>query len=70
VIYDSVTAGAFIETDIASFFIAAGLGRQTVEGQTFYFLSPHAPLAGALLHKKKGDSFPFNKNDIAITDIY
>jgi hypothetical protein len=70
VIYHSATAGAFIETPVASFLIAAGLGKQIVAGQTIYFLSPHAPLAAILLNKKKGNYFPFNKNNIEITDVY
>ena len=70
VVYDSANAGAFIETNVASFFIAAGLGKQRIEEKIIYFLSPHAPLSGVLLNKKKGDNFPFNKLNVIITEIY
>jgi hypothetical protein len=70
VIYHSACAGAFIETDAALFFIAAGLGKQVIEDKIIFFLSPHAPLAGNLQNKKKGDSFVFGKSTLVITVVY
>jgi len=69
-VYHYAIAGAFIETAVASFFIAAGLGKQIIEGKTIFFLSPHAPLAVLLQNKKKGDSFIFMRDSIVITDLY
>jgi transcription elongation GreA/GreB family factor len=69
-IYESVTTGAFIQCTDTSFFIAAGLGKQTMNGQTIFFLSPHAPLARTLFHKKTGESFFFNGKDIVITRVF
>ena len=63
-------AGAFIQTATASFFIAAGIGKQMVEGKIIFFLSPHAPLAAILQNKKTGDSFFFNHNMVIVTDLY
>lgn len=70
VIYSLVTPGACIESDGMIFFIAAGLGKQTVEGKPIIFLSPQAPLAKQLQHKKTGDHFVFNGKEITITAIY
>ena len=69
-IYDHVTGGAFLKCGGISFFIATGLGKQTVDGETILFLSPNAPLAKLLEHKKAGEHFPFNKKNIAIEEIY
>ena len=63
-------AGAFIQTATASFFIAAGIGKQIIEGKIIFFLSPHAPLANILQNKKAGDSFVFNGNTVVVTAVY
>lgn len=63
-------AGAFVKCTNISFFIAAGLGKQIVEEKTILFLSPNAPLAKILLHKKAGDSFLFNSSNTFIEEIF
>jgi hypothetical protein len=70
IVYNTATAGAFIETDQPAFFIAAGLGKQIIDGQPIFFLSPHAPLAGILQNKKQGDSFIFNRNVVVIKGVW
>ena len=62
--------GAFIQCTGVSFFIAAGVGKQIVEGETILFLSPHAPLAKLLLGKRTGDNFLFNGINTVIVDVY
>ncbi|HTI11412.1 MAG TPA: hypothetical protein VL832_22720 [Puia sp.] len=69
-LYPTPAAGAFVSCQGLSFFIAAGLGRQVVDGQTVYFLSPQAPLARALENKKAGDLLAFNSTDLVILEIY
>ena len=69
-IYNTVKPGAFIKCKEASFFIAAGLGKQTIEGETIFCLSPHAPLAKLLQQKNVNDRFLFNAVDTTILDIY
>lgn len=63
-------SGAFLQCGAIAFFIAAGLGKQVVEGQTIFFLSPQAPLAKLLQNKKAGDSFLFNGATPLIHDIF
>lgn len=70
VLYDTAVAGTVVQCNGLSFFIAAGLGKQVVNGQQIIFLSPHAPLAKALLLKKTGDELDFNKSRMLIEAIY
>jgi len=70
VLYDHACAGACIETAQQLFFIAAGLGKQQVDGKEIIFLSPHAPLAGILQNKKQGDGFVFNRATVVIKNVF
>jgi hypothetical protein len=69
-LYPAAAAGAFIECPEIAFFIAAGLGKQIIEGQTIYFLSPQAPLAGQLANKRVGEIIHFNSLKLSILDVY
>jgi hypothetical protein len=55
----TAVSGAFVACPPSFFFLAAGLGKQTVDGRTILFLSPFAPLARLMLGKKAGDTFVF-----------
>jgi hypothetical protein len=66
----SAVPGAFIRCPGINFFLAAGLGRQTVDGNTVLFLSPAAPLAKILQNKRAGDTFVFNGQTLSIEDIF
>ncbi len=70
VIYASATMGACIECANLTFFIAAGLGKQTINGKLIIFLSPQAPLARLLQNKKAGESFVFNGKETVIEQVY
>ena len=69
-LYDKVTTGAVVVCPDAIFFIAVGLGNILVNEQKVIVLSPIAPLALSMLEKQRGDTFEFNRNMIAITDIF
>ena len=69
-IYPAATMGACIECADLTFFIAAGLGKQTIAGKQIIFLSPQAPMAKLLQNKKAGDSFVFISKDTVIETIY
>jgi hypothetical protein len=62
--------GACIECADLIFFIAAGLGKQTIDGKLIIFLSPQAPLAKLLQNKKAGESFVFNGKETVIETVY
>lgn len=70
VVYIKVVPGACIECTGMIFFIAAGLGKQVIDDKLVIFLSPQAPLAKNLLHKKAGDPFLFNGKEVTIDLIY
>ena len=69
-LYETATTGALIQCEKLAFFIAAGLGKQAVGDKTVFFLSPQAPLAQQLQHKKAGDHFVFNTLRTIIVDLY
>jgi hypothetical protein len=69
-LYPIATAGAFIGCPGMAFFIAAGLGKQIIEGQTIYFLSPQAPLASQLTGKKAGEIIHFNSLELSVLEVY
>jgi len=70
VIYAEAFTGACINCNGLIFFIAAGLGKQTIDEKLIIYLSPQAPLAKQLHHKKAGDQFVFNGKEIVIDTIY
>ncbi|NII24467.1 hypothetical protein HB364_05225 [Pseudoflavitalea sp. X16] len=70
VLYEEAIAGALIECGKMTFFLAAGLGKQIIDNKTIFFLSPQAPLAQQLQHKKAGDHFVFNAVGTIIVDLY
>ena len=69
-LYPAAAAGAYITCQESAFFIAAGLGKQMIEGQMIYFLSPQAPLAGQLTGKRPGENIHFNSLKLSILDVY
>lgn len=69
-IYTTAQPGAFIQCKDSSFFIAAGLGKQAIDEETVFFLSPLSPLAKLLHGKKEGDTFFFNKEERIILALY
>jgi hypothetical protein len=69
-VHDIIKPGSFVVCKDFDFYIAAGLGRSSLEGRTIYLLSPEAPLAGLLHNKTKGDVFIFNKQEEKIKDVY
>ncbi|MFB6456829.1 hypothetical protein ACE38W_16270 [Chitinophaga sp. Hz27] len=68
--YTSAQTGALVQCEQQYFFIAAGLGKQLVDDQQVFFLSPLSPLAKLLFNKKAGDRFLFNKQEVVILHVY
>ncbi len=69
-LYDSVMAGAFIQTQQGNFFIAAGLGKIRFEGMDIFLLSPNAPLARSFFGKKKHDDLIFAGKQMQIDELF
>ncbi len=70
VIHREINVGSFISCPTVSFFIAAGLGKQMVDDKMILFISPNAPVAKQLLHKKGGENFLFNGVHTTINELY
>lgn len=68
-IYDRPVPGAFIQCDKIAFFIAAGLGKQSIGQVDLVFISPQSPLARQLAEKRTGDEIDFN-GKTTIVDIF
>ena len=69
-LYNDVVPGAVIQAGPVCFFLSAGLGKLSIEGQIVIYLSPQAPLTRELLHKAAGDTFPFNRSEYLISQIF
>lgn len=69
-LYDSVTAGCFIQCERCSFFIAGGLGKIYFEGREIYLLSPHAPVARLFYTKKMGSMINFKEGKMVIQALF
>ena len=59
-IQDRVVAGSLVHTSQGYFYISVSLGMIEWEGQSFYCISPEAPLGRELLGKGIGDQVGIN----------
>jgi hypothetical protein len=66
----SVSNSAVVICHDFVFFISLGLGQTELQNIRITFLSPKAPIAALLYHKKKGDNFMFNTKKIEILDVF
>ncbi len=63
--------GAVVETSAGQkLFISISLGQVKLNGDTFFALSPSAPLFKAMAGKKKGEPYEFRGQTASITDVY
>lgn len=69
-LYDTVSTGAVVVCNDASFFIAAGLGKISIYKKDIYFLSPAAPVAKLLFNRVAGDVIVFNNKKMLINDVF
>lgn len=67
--YNTVQAGALVQTDKAMFYITTGLGQVELEGISVFAIAPTSPVAQAMLGKKASESFEFNSNKQTILKI-
>lgn len=67
--HEKVGLGSLVYTNQGAFFIAIGIGQLKITDQTYFVISPTAPIANSLMRKKVGDSFVFNQKSYQILDI-
>ena len=69
-LYTAGRPGAFLRGEGLGFFIAAGLGKHNIDGETIFFLSPHAPLARLLQNKLAGDRITSGTINTTIKEVF
>lgn len=62
--------GSLVVTSQGIYFIAVGIGKIIIDGQTLYAISIAAPIGKALNNKQKGDKITFSNRQIVIDSIY
>jgi len=68
--FSTTQKGSLIITDLASYYIAIGVGKVVIEGKVYYCISPDSPIAKRLMGKKVGDQIEFNGKRITLKEIY
>ncbi len=66
---DKVTFGSVVKTNTGIYFISIGLGKISIEEETFFAVSLASPLGKILNNKKKGEEFIFQENKNRIVEI-
>jgi Transcription elongation factor, GreA/GreB, C-term len=65
----SVQPGCIVRSGDMSYFILAGIGKITYDGEIIYVISPNAPVAKLLIGKKTGETVTINKRELQIIEI-
>ena len=68
-ITDTIQAGSLAITNQGRFYISIPAGQFTIEGETYFAVSPSSPIAQKLLGLKKGDQFSFNNKEFAVLQV-
>lgn len=66
---ETVVRGSLVHTNKGIFYISLGLGKLKADNETFFAVSPDAPLGKLLLMKKAGDAFQFNNTSYEILSV-
>lgn len=65
-----VELGAVVETDLGIFYLATSVGELNFKGQSVVSISLDAPIAIAMLGKRKGDKFEMRGKSLSIKNIW
>jgi transcription elongation GreA/GreB family factor len=66
-----VSLGAVVETSAGQkLFISISLGQIKIDGDSFFAISPAAPLFKAMAEKKAGDSYTFRDQKLTIVEVF
>jgi hypothetical protein len=65
-----VSFGSVVITNMQKVFVSIGLGKITIENDTFYAISLQVPFYQAMRGLKKGDEFEFRGKKIKILDLF
>ena len=67
---EQVEFGAVVITNKQKIFITLGLGKVTMDGETYFVISKDVPIYKAMEGLKKGDEFEFNNIKFTIKDLF
>ncbi|GAK93245.1 hypothetical protein JCM19298_1964 [Nonlabens ulvanivorans] len=67
---DIVEPGALIKLPAGWFYVSAGMGKITIDGEGIFCISLQSPIGVALKHKKTSDIVNFNNQKFTIQEIY
>lgn len=69
-LHQKIGLGSFVIANQQKYFIAIGVGKQNVEGESVYMLSPVAPLAQKMWQRKQSETFMFNNKTFTIEEVF
>ena len=58
-----------VYTNKGNFYIAASIGKVSIENEDFFAISPASPIGKLLLTKKEKEIFSLNGNEYTVLDI-
>jgi len=67
--YATAQPGSLVSTDRGYFFISISAGKLTVDGTTYFAVSPASPIAALLMGCRAGDTILFNKLTYRLLDV-
>lgn len=66
----TVQSGALVITSNGNYYLSIGAGKLSLDGITYYAISPEAPIAIQMSGKKAGDTFDWNGKKVTIEKIH
>lgn len=66
---NTVVLGSVVYTNKGNFYMAASIGKVTIENEVFFAISPASPIGKLLLTKKEKESFSLNGNAYTILAV-
>lgn len=67
--FSKVEWGSLVLTNKGTFFLCIGMGKLKYLDETYFIVSPQAPIVKNFIGKSKGDDFVFNGRCYEITDM-
>jgi hypothetical protein len=68
--FQEVRPGSIVYTKAGNYFVSISSGKITVEGNTYFAVSPSSPIVQAMLNKRIGESFSFRDQSNYIIDVF
>ncbi|MBK0381175.1 3-oxoacyl-ACP synthase [Mucilaginibacter segetis] len=68
-VYTTAAPGSLVTTNNGTFYIAISAGILSLDGKSYYAVSPASPIGLKLTGKKTGETFSLNEKNYQITSI-